>query len=639
MPPLSTTIQPGDGFYQYVNQSWLNKTNIPDSVSEYGVFEEIKEDNNKKLNGFIDSLGEKVPKVGEIPESYKDDLRFFSYIWHNSKFANEEAFVKVLIGQLMFSSDCSDRHPNQARMVGWLCAGAPSSFIDIGTEEEKRPPYHIRNSLSPTNLTLPVKYYLDKHLHADPIWKAYTHYIHTCAIELGLPFLHRAAAVEIELAAIIGKSTNEDLYKILNGKQLVNWMPQFYWDEFMEGAGIPGWKKRIWIVNDPVCLKRVMNWICHLGDEDLVAICTLQILNASAEHLRGKIRDAHFNLFSRQILGIKRPMAKKEQYLEHISKSLPDALCKGFSTVDGSSKKLKEITEMVHKIKESAIEYMRDNHTLAKRATSLTLEKIHRMGVTIGTPDKTDIPRTAYFPDSILHTKFSAYDARAKLKLAEVGKPVDPNVRYPCFVVNASYYQEKNHFMIPWGIIQAPFYYEDAPLGWNYGGIGDTIGHELTHAFDREGSEYNPRGKFKRWWTHKDRAHFKQRTRKMEKFFSKFKHCGKHLNGEKTLSENWADFGGLVFSLRSLKKDLDKAGAKDEERRAAMRTFFISYAVSWRDRVRRKGILNKIAKSVHSLAEDRVDRMVPHFQEWVDAFDVKEGDRLFIPVKDRLKFF
>ena len=105
-----------------------------------------------------------------------------------------------------------------------------------------------------------------------------------------------------------------------------------------------------------------------------------------------------------------------------------------------------------------------------------------------------------------------------------------------------------------------------------------------------------------------------------------------------TLSENWADFGGLIVSLRALKKDAASMKLSDDDKEEAIRTFFISYASSWKDCIRRKKAIQQMKKSVHSLPEDRVNRIVPHFQDWVDTFDVKESDDLFIPVKERLTF-
>jgi predicted metalloendopeptidase len=112
-----------------------------------------------------------------------------------------------------------------------------------------------------------------------------------------------------------------------------------------------------------------------------------------------------------------------------------------------------------------------------------------------------------------------------------------------------------------------------------------------------------------------------------------------HLNGKLTVSEDWADFGGLTISLNGLKSELDSINASATERKQAYRYFFISYGVSWRTLVRKKKMLYAMLISVHSPAEDRVNRIVPQFQEWVDAFDIKETDALFIPANKRLKFF
>jgi predicted metalloendopeptidase len=234
----------------------------------------------------------------------------------------------------------------------------------------------------------------------------------------------------------------------------------------------------------------------------------------------------------------------------------------------------------------------------------------------------------------------SVLQARSRLINDITGKPAGRiKSSYACFVANASYFSESNNIVMPWGILQWPFYCDKAPLGWNYGGIGATICHEMTHAFDLEGSLYTPRAVYKEWWTRKNRNKFQNKTRKVATFFSKFKHYGIPLNGKKTLSENWADLGGIVISLRGLKTVLDSMNASDKVRKEAHRQFFIAYAVSWRTLVRKEKMVYALTTSVHAPGEDRTDRIVAQFQEWYDAFDIKESDALYLPVKQRLKFF
>jgi predicted metalloendopeptidase len=319
---------------------------------------------------------------------------------------------------------------------------------------------------------------------------------------------------------------------------------------------------------------------------------------------------------------------------------LPDALCNLYADAQHDQVKLDDIEDLVDKLRGAAASVMDETHILSKKSRAGTKEKIHRMQFEIGKGPPAPLPNVTYNPNSLLHSFILVLQARSKEISYLAGRPSErKKSSYACFVSNASYFSESNNIVMPWGILQWPFYCKNAPLGWNYGGIGATISHEMTHAFDLEGVEYNPRAIYREWWTRKDKNRFGQKTRKVCKFFNQFKHYGIPLNGKKTLSENWADLGGIFISLRGLKTLLDSRGASDDERKEAHRQFFISYAISWRTLVRKEKMLYAITTSVHAPAIDRVDRIVPQFQEWYDAFDIKETDPLYVKPKDRLKFF
>ena len=326
--------------------------------------------------------------------------------------------------------------------------------------------------------------------------------------------------------------------------------------------------------------------------------------------------------------------------LSDLKAVLPDALCNVYSKEQHDASVVADMKHLVSKFKESAANIMGHTKMFPKHIKSKTIEKIRRMKFEIGRTKPAPIPKISYNPESLLHTIVSIQSARLAALLKITGNPATHSESiYPCFEVNASYYPESNDIIIPWGIIQWPYYCKNAPLGWNHGGIGATIGHEMTHAFDLEGSMYSPRAQFKNWWTRKVRQQFVKQTRKVAKFFTGFQHYGKHLNGRRTLSEDWADLGGLRISLDVLKAELLAQKASEEEQKNAYRQFFISYAASWRTLSRKKKTMLAMMTSVHSLAEDRVDRIVPQFQEWVDAFDVQPTDKLYIEPSKRLAFF
>jgi len=571
-----------------------------------------------------------------VPRGAEDHLRFFSHLWLTTNYSKEEKYLKSQISQIL---EC--RTPQEmARTFGWLCSIKLSSLLDVDTEVEEVKPFYVRNIITCSSLILPTRFYLKSALHSSATWLSYTKFVQTCALELGLPHLLSAIEAETDLAKIHRMYSDEEEQKEYVGSALEAAFPDFLWSDFMDGLcgseTANHWRQRRWVIEDPTTVRRILRWICTADMEKIAGIFSLYLINSCTTLLRQSIKEASFNLFQRAMRGQTEAPSRQDEFLELLGSVLPDALCMEFAKAEGTAKKLADVEDLVAKIKESAIDVMRKNHSLGKRTTARTIEKIHRMKVSIGMPQMDSLPKAEYFADSLIHTIFSIRQARVDHEFRKVGKPVDRNtISYPCHVVNASYYEDLNHIVIPWGILQCPFYCDDAPLGWNYGGIGATIAHEITHAFDLDGSHYNERAKHREWWTRKDREHFKSRTRKIGKFFTKFKHYGVHLDGDQTLSENWADFGGLIIALDALKKE----AAKGTDTKEPIKTFFTSYAVSWRDTIRKKKALYSIEKSVHSLAEDRVDRIVPHFQDWVDVFNIKESDKLYLPVRDRLKFF
>ena len=623
VPPVSHIKHPGNGFYKYVNQNWLKSSHIGSWRSEFGVSDEIEDLTNKELLKILDTLDFHTIK-NVFPKTPKDQLSLLSHIWKHSSVENEESYIKLILNELMRSNE------SRATIFGWMCRSRISTIVTLVPQEEKTSPYLVRTSLTPGSLTLPLKYYLDSS-HPE-VWKAYTNYITICSVELGLPFLLYAIDGEKELAKHFDKSSIAS--KRLKGRSLVRWIP-FLWTEFMNGLNIDDrWQNRTWLLDTPEILHAILNWT--LGTEQsITAVFALHIITFAAPYLRPTIQDAANALFNK-ILGTS-TMPLKHQFLNDMKHIAPEALCTIYAERQHDAAKVSSIQLIINQLKSAAVDII-DTTDLSKRTMSSTREKIHRMKFQIG---KTNVRlvNAIYYPESLLHTIVSIQSARTSMIRTLTGKSSDTDSSYPCFQANASYYSESNRIIIPWGILQWPFYSSKliAPLGWNYGGIGATIAHEMTHAFDLEGIHYSQRAIYKDLWTRKDRNTFRGRTRKLGKFFEKFKHYGIHLDGKKTLSEDWADFGGLTIALRGLKGLLE--GRSEAEQKEAYKNFFIAYAVSWRTLINKDKMLYALMTSVHAPAEDRVDRIVPQFQEWVDAFDIREDDALYIPRGQRLTFF
>ena len=633
VPVVSDTKRPGNGFYTFVNETWLKTSHVPKWKASFGVSDEMTNQTNKELLQIIHSL-EHLNSTNLRPKTATQHLQLLGYIWKNKTIEKEEQYLQVCLHSLMAYKSSEDI----GRFLGWLVRSSVPTILHIAPREEIEPPYLVRATLSTGSLLLPLKYYLEPDLKKTDVWLAYEEFISICSIELGLPFLHKAIEAENKLAPILDKSFRH-LAENKRGSTLNNWVPGFEWNAFMEGLDIDSrWDKRIWTINSSERFKDVLKWICSTSEEFVISILSIHLVKVAAPYLRPSIRKAYSKLYNVALRGVSEEPPYEQQMLSDIKDILPDALCNLYAKKHNDQRILSDVKTLVSDLRKSAIEVMSETEVFSKRTKAKVKEKLHRMWFELGKGKDTPLPNLTYTPDSLLHTIFSINSARVKNITSLTGKPADKiHSNYPCFQTNASYFEESNHTVIPWGILQWPFYDLKAPLGWNHGGIGATICHEMTHGFDLEGSLYSPRAVYKEWWTRKNRQTFKKQTRKVSKFFSKFKHHGKKLDGEKTLSENWADLGGLKIALHGLNKILE--GKSEEEKKEAHRNFFISYAVSWREICRKKAMLYSILTSVHAPAEDRVDRIVPQFKEWVKAFNIKETDALFLPEGKRLEFF
>ena len=621
----------GKSFYLSVNHEWLNHHKIPEWKSQYSISDQVTQKTDKELLKILDDMPEVKISLAKTP---KEHIQIMGHIFKNRTVENEETYIQICIRELL-GFNCN---ADIGKFMGWMIRSSIPTIINLFLKNELRSPFFIRETLSPGSLLLPLQYYLNPSYKQTEIWKAYEEYISVCSIELGLPFLYKAIKAEISLAKILSDANDTLLTK--KGSSLKSWMPEFEWPALMNGLDISNWEKRIWNINASEKFMRLLKWICSVNNEELISVLSLHLIGFSSIYLRPSIKEAYYNIFNKSLLGVNKLLPEKQLMLSQIKSILPDALCNLYSKEHHDLKMVKDIKVFVFNLHNSAIKYMENTNLVTNKTRVKIIEKLHRMKFIIGNSKLSEMPHVNYTSQSIIHAISSLNSARVTHMLSFTGKTKDTvHEEYPCFITNASYYEESNDIMLPWGILKYPFYINRAPLGWNHGGLGATICHEMSHAFDLRGSLFTPTGRIKEWWTRKDRRKFKRQTRKLTKFFGKFTHYSKKLNGKKTASENWADLGGIYIALYDLKSELSKMGAQESEVKEAYRNFFISYAFSWSTIIKKKAILYTMVKSVHAPSEDRVDRIVPHFQEWVDAFDIKEDDPLYLAPGKRLKFF
>ena len=209
----------------------------------------------------------------------------------------------------------------------------------------------------------------------------------------------------------------------------------------------------------------------------------------------------------------------------------------------------------------------------------------------------------------------------------------------PSFMVNAFYYNEVNQFIVPAGSLMYPFFSEhtSASIGWNYGGLGAVIGHEMVHAFDEDGRYYDTHGFNKPWWLPRDNRRYNMLSKRLKQLYSDSKIYGVHLDGNKTINENLADLGGVSIALEALKHEIQNKS--EAEKKYEFQQFFISYAISWRTKEEKKKVLQSLIVDRHSPPEFRVNNIVSQFDEFYTAFDIVVSNKLYVAPEERIKVF
>lgn len=290
----------------------------------------------------------------------------------------------------------------------------------------------------------------------------------------------------------------------------------------------------------------------------------------------------------------------------------------------------KNVTEMAEKIVEAYKERLNHNTWLSEKTRQGAIEKLDKLTLHIGAPEK--LP--SIYSQKVVDESKSAYENVRQFNrhimednLSQLGKPVDmTDWGFPAYEVNAFYSPQANAMYFPAGFLQAPFYDDANTVSANYAGIGATIGHEITHAFDSDGALYDAQGNLNNWWTDEDFKVFEEKTQAMITLWEGQPYATGKVNGQLTVTENIADLGGLAVTLDALKK----------EEKADLRDFFIAHARTWGEVSTDNFYLNQMATDTHAPNELRANIVSAQLNEFHEIFDTKEGDAMYRAPEDRL---
>ena len=559
---MDLSIKPGTNFFDYAGGNWRKSHPIPAEYSRYGSFEVLIENNERQLHDLIEQLakeshpaGSLEQKIGDLYNLAMDSTRRNREGWTPIKGQLEQvAAVKTLKDLTILS--------------GQLGRYGVESYFGIGVGSDMKDSKMNIVGIQQGGLSLGNRdYYLENDEATQKIREAYKQYIVKMFRLVGddeataQKKMEAVFNIEMRIAkaskSMVELRDPEANYHKMTFNQLLNDYPGIDWSTLLLCSGFPA----ISYVDmgQPENIREIEKLMADTPIEDQKAYMAFKVIENASGQLSDDFRNATFDFYGRVMSGTTQDRARWKRAIGAVQGVLGEAVGKMYVEKYFPASSKERMIQLVRNLQKSLGERIKEQKWMSKETQEKALEKLNTFYVKIGYPDTwmdysglTIDPSKSYFENLCQASAFITDYYIQK----DVNKPVD-RTRWQMTpqTINAYYNPTTNEICFPAGILQPPFFNPEADDAANYGAIGVVIGHEMTHGFDDQGSQFDKDGNLKNWWTEADRKNFEARTKVMADFFSKIEVLpGLYANGQLTLGENIADHGGLNIAFQAFKE-------------------------------------------------------------------------------------
>ncbi len=626
-------------FYTCVNTQWLRHVHMPPYLAAFGISEEVE----KRIEAQLFSIAYSCMNAYHQKQTTNTEETMMGAVVHSVLHVASQQNSVASLQEMLDAIQCLKTKEDIARSIGQMCRSKISTLLGLEGKYFDKHRKEFSLFLARGSIGLPDKLYYED--ESPGRWKTlhyYTEFLEKLGRAFHIPDLVSVIETEKKLAPyILLKRVKEEESK-LYGHQLQSLYTHIPWAMIFEGYGVSGWSRRVFAVESREWLSILNTLFQNESIEFWKLLLKWETLHHFVAYLPPPFDDYHFEFFRKRLRGQAQKLPQKYLMLDILGEWLNPFLSKEYSKRFISSEFKKKAEAFAKEIHQATLHRIHTVDWLQPHTRSLAIEKVKQMRLSIACPDsKVSLPLPKVVADNLVKNLLSLGEWSTDQILSKLGqlRSAEKGWEDPVFAVNAYFYAENNELILPYGSLFDPFYSETRPLGWNYGGVGAILGHEITHAFDEDGKEYDPYGYKKHWWSSQDTKKYQTIIKKIISLFNKQKVLGHSVDGVSTASENIADLGGLGIALDALNKRLDQEHVSLEERKKAYQNFFISYAMSWRVKERPQKQLQALLVDRHAPAHLRVNLVVNQFQEWYDAFNIQKGDPLYIAPEDRIRIF
>lgn len=645
---MDKVVRPQDDMFLYSNGEWLKHTPIPPDKSTYGSFEMLGDEAQIDIHEIIEETasgrhrpGSEDQKIADFYKSYMDEATI-------EKKGLEPLAEELAKIDALTTPDAIVRHWGYLETVG---IGSPIAFY-VDQDDKNSSQYLAVVTQSGT--TLPDRdYYLEDSPQYESARKALKSYIDTLFKLAQFPANAEIAAeilaLETKLAAAQWKREDlRDAHKRYNKHtiaQLSELAPELPWGDYL--ATVVDKELDHLNVETPSYFDDLQTIIAETPPDVWQQYLRFRILDAYAPALPQEFVDANFALYGKQLAGTEEIKPRWKRAVDTISGTrgmgtLGDAVGRIYVERHYPPEAQERMDALIKNLLKSFEVSIHDLQWMTPATKERALEKLSKITPKIGHTKKwRDYSKLEVKPDDLVGNLMRSARVEHERMTDKLGKPVDRDEWFMTpQTVNAYYNSTLNEIVFPAAILQPPYFDFTADDACNYGSIGAIIGHEISHAFDDQGSKYDGDGNLNNWWTDEDRAAFAKLTQRLVQQYDDYSPMyGRSVNGKLTLGENIADLSGMSVAYKAYQLALNGAKPPVLDGWTGPQRFFLGWSQSWRRKYREAELVSRLLVDPHSPAAYRANGPVTNFDPYYEAFDVQSGDRLYKPPTERIRIW
>jgi putative endopeptidase len=644
---MDTTVSPKEDFYNYVNGNWAKTNTIPDDESRWGGFGVLRKSTRKDVLNILNTSKE----LGTYKEGSDQKKALLIFDSELDTIARNEDGIKPL--QPLLDKINSIKNLNDMQTVFATNLGVGAPFAGIGANPDLNDSSMNTAWVFPGGLGLQRDYYLDTDEKTKEIRGKYVDHIARMLQYINYSEADARTAAEKVLALEtilaeprLDKVASRDIRNFNNPIALTDLQAMassINWQKLMDDMGIEK-KVDTLLVMQPKYMKAMDAFLKSTPIEDVKTLMTWNTLDNAAALLTTEMNKANWDFYSKTLNGSKAQRPAEERALGTVDGSLGEAVGQLYVQAKFPPEAKEKAEKMIANVITAFQNRITNLDWMTDETKKKAIEKLDKFTVKIAYPDEWEDYSNMQIKEgnSYAENMLAVGEWAQKKNIAEINELVDKSKwGMPPQTVNAYFNPLNNEIVFPAAILQPPFYNYTADEAVNYGGIGAVIGHEISHAFDDSGARFDGDGNVNNWWTPEDLEKFEKRGKALADQYSAIEVLDSvYVNGPFTLGENIGDLGGVLGAYDGLQIYFKENRRPDDiDGFTAEQRFFMSWATVWRTLTREDALRTQIKTDPHSPGNIRATQPLKNIDAFYQAFDIKEGDAMYLEPEKRVRIW